>query len=157
VSYKTHSTYRPQRPEWSEEVAAARRSEAKCARGEHSVAAVPAGRVVYAAFGRRRETGELYCPGCGVRLLPATEDVELVLAHLRARRRSHPESPVTRLNEMPRAYWQACIAQLRAAGHRISEVTCAGGDLAGNETGYVLSADRESRVDQERQDDASGR
>lgn len=42
--------------------------EARCATGEHKPTEVPAGRVVYAGFGRRRATGDRYCAHCDIDL-----------------------------------------------------------------------------------------
>lgn len=69
---------------------------------------------------------------------PTPDDLDRVLAHLRARLRSHPDSPATGLHDMSDEDWQASIAALRTQGHHIHEVVCTGGDRASNEIGYQL-------------------
>lgn len=44
-------------------LAAAAQAE-RCAAGDHDVRVVPRTRVVYAPFGRRRQTGDRYCGAC---------------------------------------------------------------------------------------------
>ena len=51
------------------ELASYEAQRARCSRGEHDPATVPAELVVYAPGGRRRPTGDTYCRFCGV-LLP---------------------------------------------------------------------------------------
>lgn len=68
---------------------------------------------------------------------PTPGELDLVLAHMRARRRSQ-SSPPTGYHPMSDEHYQACIAALRDQGYEITEVIVAGGDRAHNETGYLL-------------------
>ncbi|MGO9753079.1 MAG: hypothetical protein ACLP22_16540 [Solirubrobacteraceae bacterium] len=63
--------YRAPAPDARLGIAVVERQRRRCEQGEHDVAVVPAGRVVYAPGGRRRAVGERYCRYCrycGVRL-----------------------------------------------------------------------------------------
>lgn len=61
-----------------------------------------------------------------------------VLAHLRGRARSHPDSPATGLDPMSDSEWRACIVVLRRRGSRITESIVIKGDRVANEIGYSL-------------------
>ena len=61
-----------------------------------------------------------------------------VLASLRGRARSHPESPATGLYPISNDFWRNCIAELRR-GYHVSASVATQGDRATNEIGYTLA------------------
>ena len=61
-----------------------------------------------------------------------------VLAHLRGRARSHPDSPATGLNPLSDDQWRTCITELRRRGYRSTESVTTRGDRAANQIGYTL-------------------
>jgi hypothetical protein len=61
-----------------------------------------------------------------------------VLAHLRGRARSHPDSPATGLNPLSDDQWRTCITELRRHGYRITESVATRGERAANKIGYTL-------------------
>jgi hypothetical protein len=62
-----------------------------------------------------------------------------VLAHLRGRARSHPDSPATGVYPMSADQWRICITELRRRDYRITESIATRGDRAANEIGYTLA------------------